>query len=159
MIEDVIPEYLDGEVKALALDFVAWLRMNRMSPTWASGNSWKSSYKGKGICYVKLFTVDRGERNNFRWAISLLFNDFHRYEQSVVNEGMHEIFTAKPWYCHGCGRPSGESCGRKRDVVVGGKELIGVCGNNYLTWANDPNETAVTGIKRLIELEKAARTA
>ena len=34
-IEDAIPEYMDGTMKAAALDFIAWLRANKMSPGWA----------------------------------------------------------------------------------------------------------------------------
>ena len=41
-IENVIPEYLDGDMKKTALDFVAWLRANKMNPVWASANIWNN---------------------------------------------------------------------------------------------------------------------
>jgi hypothetical protein len=152
-IEDVIPDYLDGEMRKLALDIAAFLRANKMSPTWASGNSWKSSCKGKGICYVKLLP----EANAHKWAVTLMPLDWRRYDEWVYAEGYADKFTEKPHYCHGCGRPTGESCGGRKDFTVNGKELKGVCGHNFMRWINDPDTETVNGIKRFLESEKAAR--
>ena len=154
-IEEVIPDYLSGEMRALALDFAAYLREKKMSPGWASGNSWKSSYKGKGICYVKLLSFVR-EKNRYSWAIALLPSDWRRYENWLESDGLMETLSANPWYCHGCGRPDGESCGRKRDAEVNGRTIEGVCGNNFLTWFCDPNAEAMDAIKRILEKERAS---
>lgn len=47
-IEDAINELLDGDNLKNAHKFVAHLRENKMNPAWASTNSWKVAYKGKG---------------------------------------------------------------------------------------------------------------
>jgi len=152
-IEDVIPECLDGEARKLALDIAAFLRANRMSPTWASWNSWKSSYKGKGISYIKLLP----DTNTYKWAVDILPLDRHKYEDWVCSEGLVDKFTEKPWYCHGCGRPAGESCGGRRDFTVNGREIKGVCGHNFMKFICDPGVETVDGIKRFLESEKAER--
>ena len=40
-VEDVISDYLDGEMKRIALDFIAFLRTNKMNPAWTLTNLWK----------------------------------------------------------------------------------------------------------------------
>ena len=152
-IEDVIPDYLEGEMRKLALDIATCLRKNKMSPIWASGNSWKSSCKGKGICYVKLLP----ETNIHKWAVVLMPLDARRYQEWVYNKGFADKFTEKPHYCHGCGRPPGESCGGRRDFTVNGKEIKGVCGHNFMRWINDPDVETVGGIIKFLEWEMQTR--
>ena len=159
-IEDVIPDCLDGEMRKLALDVATFLRANKMSPTWASFNSWKSSCKGKGICYVKLLETNSSMlsyRGGHKWAVTLIPLDWSRYREWVNAEGYADKFTEKPHYCHGCGRPTGESCGGRKDFTVNGKEIKGVCGHNFMRWINEPDAETVVGIKRFLESEKAVR--
>ena len=53
-LEQLIPEYLDGDMRKTALDFVAYMRGNKMSPSYRPSLRYKCTYKGKGICTISL---------------------------------------------------------------------------------------------------------
>ena len=145
-IENVISEYLDGEMKNIALDFVARLRTNRMSPIWASGNSWKSSYKGKGICYVKL---DRG-----KWVVIPLLDHLNQYREIVVNEGLQNTIWVNIFRCEECN----PGCAPGKDRTVLDRVFKNSCYGRPPIVFNDPNEAAIDCIKRLLEMERRARS-
>jgi len=66
-IEDVLNDYLEGDNLQNALDFVSWLRVNKMAPQYISGNlaggmgmSWavvygKKDNKANRVCHIKLY--------------------------------------------------------------------------------------------------------
>jgi len=153
--EDIIPDcaWLDGDMKKNALGFVAWLRVNKMSPTWASTNSWKCSYKGKAICYIKLLCVDRNINNRYSWIIETYFSNGSKYRELLESEGLLKHISNNVWYCHGCHIKPGQQCNRK-NVMILGKEVKGVCGNNYLTTFCDSDEAAVNGVKKIIDFRR-----
>ena len=50
-IENLIPGYLPDDKIELALEFVAWMKSNKMNPAHSgSFNVWKANYNGKNIC-------------------------------------------------------------------------------------------------------------
>jgi len=153
LVEDIIPEYLDGDMKKNALDFVAWLRNNKMSPAWASANAWKVSYKSKSVCYLRLRFLDR-KLNNYSWVIETFFSDRIKYCDLLKSEGLLEHLSNNVWHCHGCGREPPHNCGMRRNVTDLGKEVKGVCGNNYLKFFCDPDEATVNGVMKLIEFRR-----
>jgi hypothetical protein len=55
VIEDIIGKFLKGDALRNAMDFIAFLRENKMNPRWHSANSWRvSGKKGKGVCRIDL---------------------------------------------------------------------------------------------------------
>ena len=50
-IEDVICEYFADvpQTQQNALDFVSWLRANKMSPTWAATDTWAFGFKKNAL--------------------------------------------------------------------------------------------------------------
>jgi hypothetical protein len=65
-IEEIIPDYLDGEFRNAAIQFIEWLRANKMSlrqSTPGNTDGWRAVYKGKAICgiifinHVKAFGI------------------------------------------------------------------------------------------------------
>lgn len=158
-IETLIPEWLDGDMKMNALEFTAWLRANKMSPTWASANSWKASYKGKRICYVKLLYIDReGDKNKkYSWVISVYYTNRDKYNEVVKNEGLQSHIRDNPWYCNCTIGGLPQNCGSRMDVTILGTEIKGVCGGYYHMYFCDPNAKAIDGIKKLIEFERNDR--
>jgi hypothetical protein len=104
-LEDKINEYFDGDIRESALDFAAWLRANKMSPRWASANSWKVMYKQKHVCYIKfdvegytLFDYPVEER---AWYIS--FNSFTEYYHDFKAHGeLKDIVTESLLHCKRC---------------------------------------------------------
>jgi len=166
LIEDVIPEYLDGDIKTSALDFVAYLRENKMKPVWAVQNGWKATYKGKVIYYIRLplyqshFNYKR-ESDKTDWTKSWTFTPYlhniNKYEDKIDNEEMQERILSCLWYANpNCDR--GCPCTNRR--VLFGKEIHLCNGNSYggcATWFTNPNEAETEWIKKLIEWEKQAR--
>ena len=53
-VEEIAPEYLGGEMLDNLLDFVAWMRANKMTPTFANQSKAGVNYISH-ICYLKLF--------------------------------------------------------------------------------------------------------
>jgi len=53
-IDDVVGGILEGDVLNCAQDFISFIKEHKMNPSWASANSWKISYKNKGVCYIRL---------------------------------------------------------------------------------------------------------
>ena len=53
-LEFFIPKYLDSDKKKNALKFVAYMRENKMSPSYRPSLRYKCNYKGKGICTISL---------------------------------------------------------------------------------------------------------
>lgn len=151
-IEDVIPDYLDGDMSKAALDFVAYLRANKMSPTWANANAWKASYKGKGICYVRLEKEGFWDRKGL-WVITPLIDHYDEIEDVIMHEGLQTIIWDNLYYCKQC-HPA--PC-NIRDMTILGKEFKGLCGGRPPVWFWDPDETTINCIKRMLELEKKAR--
>ena len=168
LIEDIINEYLDGDIKNTALDFVAYIRENNMKPVWALTNSWKISYKSKGIFYIRICMEKKYNAYGpigTSWVITPYFSHIHEYEESIVNEGLHNIICDNVFHCVHSGRSdsSGAGCNPNKSCAGGatktvfGKELKGLCVSRPLIWFYDPDETAIDCIKRLLELEQNAR--
>ena len=165
-IEDVINDIItDNEIKKSALDFVAYLRANKMSPVWSVANTWMASCKGNTICGIQL---DWSYQRKADWVVYPYIYQYHtnEYNEIVVSEGLHNTVWGELKYCNGCppktGKPRAKNrpCIGGKDVTVFGKDFKGVCANFShvkMLWFYDPNEVEVKIIKKLIELEKQAR--
>lgn len=44
---------IDNDEKQNALDFINYLKLNKLSLQWGSANSWRINYKSKCVCYFK----------------------------------------------------------------------------------------------------------
>ena len=156
-IEDVIPEILDGDMKSNALNFVAWLRANKFSPGLKLINTWQSSCKGKAICNIALRQDVWKNRNQFWddkfWHIQL-YVGVHQYEEKIKNEGLQDFVWNNLGYCKNC-NGNADICSKKITVLE--KEI-----NNFgcwpLMWVYNPDEEAIENIKKLLLLEKEARS-
>jgi len=99
-IEDVACEFLDGEKLKNALNFVAYLRTNKMSPVWASWNHWRISSKGRGVCSVKIGLPGFSSRYN-AWRIEFQSSGFDD-EKLLPDERLKEIVWANVKNCKHC---------------------------------------------------------
>lgn len=167
LIEDIIPVHLDGDVRNRAVGFVAYMRENKMKPVWASMYTWKCVYKGKGICSIRIaISGERGYSGPPTWVISPNIEHISMYEESILSEGLQNIIWDNLGYCKRCYLCDGSSQKLKAaglppvhvgDCVVLGKEIKGLCLGRPCVGVFNPDEAAVNGIKRLLELEKKAR--
>jgi len=150
LIEDIIPKYLDGDMKKNALGLAAWLRENKMSPGWTLTNWWNINCKGKVICKIQL-----GEEvwsNSKFWFVILNLTHLNAYEESIISENLQQIIWDNIKYCGSCA-----GCAPGSDATLFGKECKSLCHKPLVTVC-DPDEATVDGIKKLLKLEQTART-
>ncbi len=116
-LEDVLNQYLDGEIRQNALNFVAWLRANKMPPQWGSANSWSVSYKKIRVCYIKL--------ENESWYIcpSQYRNGNEYFNDFISNNNLKELVWASLKPCQNC-----LSCSPGINLTVSGREFNNICG-------------------------------
>ena len=165
-VEDVLPYFLDGEMRKTALGFVAHLRENKMTLRWAGiQNVWSANCKGKIICKVMLINdnwKNVPQYSGHSWVVEpyLLFMD--KYKDIIINEGLQDIIWDNFVDCVSC--PSfrkshsyDRPCSPGVTAVILGKEIKHFCATRPLTWIWDPDEADINSIKRLLELEQMAR--
>ena len=167
-IEDVIPVYLVGENKEMALEFISYLRENKIKPTWATHNSWKAIYKSKVICYIRL---PINESDNYskqshvsewkrHWLVTPHLYNMEKYKEQIINEGLLELIWNNYVYCKPC-EPI-RKCAPGVNKNIFGKEFNNLCRGVFYDgcaiWINSPDNSEVNGIKKLLEMEKQTRT-
>ena len=157
-IENVIPEILKNNAKKTALDFVAYLRENKMNPAWTLHNAWKVTNKGNVLCYIRLgwgFWRSRDSENG-KWEVTPYLNHISEYENNITNEGLQNIVLNNLCFCKSCGN----NCSGSIDKTILGeiKNLCdGITTNRFPLPVANPDEADIGNIKRLLELEKQAR--
>ena len=163
-IEDIYSECLAGDTKQTALDFVAYMRENKMAPVWASANSWKCSCKGKGICYIRTHGTAWNHTSDLAsWSVTL-YGDYiygdavNRYYDFVVNENYQDIIwnTRALKKCHRCQPQKCAAAGTEDgfagfSMVFFGKTFENVCRNGDTSFS-DPDARTIAYIKGAIEI-------
>jgi hypothetical protein len=141
-IEDIVSTYFNGETKEIVLDFIAYLLSNKMTPQWASVNSWKISFKSKGVAYIKLW--------NGSWYIDpdVDFGD-SAFEIYATNEKLEKNIVANIEKCINC-LPNGK-CTPGRSVKIFGKDFTNVC---HAPRFQNPNVKELDCIKKIFEYRK-----
>jgi len=169
-IEQYISTHLDGGIKENALDFVAWLRANDMSIRWTSVDTWAANYKGKAICWITIYierreTIVLPDGNLPSWNIALdrIIYMNGRRQNLIIEEGLQNVFWDNVAYCmrnenaSGKGCEMNNECAGGRDLTVLRKEFKNTCYHRSVQRFLDPGESAIEGLKRLLEFEKRIR--
>lgn len=141
-IEEIINTMLVGEKKQSVSDFVAYVKSFRMTPQWASANSWAVSYKNKRVCYIKISDYVAGEGS---WYIrpALGYNDALAefcYKEHLENRMLDNVH-----FCRACGK-----CAPGKRVTFFGKELDNVCCPPIDFEFHDPDIHALDCAKKLV---------
>ena len=187
LIEDMIPDFLDGDMKERALDFAQYLRANKMKPVWTLTNQWKAVYRGKCICYIALVPAETGYitqdsagnrvAENVRWLITPYLEHIKEYEDAIISEGLQHYILDHAIYCaHAFKYPRKKdapavknygliypcniwNCAPGMDVEVCGVQIKNKCrnGNRRHYFFKDPDAAEIDAIKRLLEMEQEAR--
>jgi len=159
-VEEIILEQLHGETRQVALEFIAYLRANKMSPTWSSKNNWKCSYKGKPLCWVKINHDGRNE-----WQVCFMF-EINNFDQSDIDEELLQFYWANPArctyheHCHGFIyakgeiNPNEEFAGFKRTII--GKEFDNMCWLGGVSFPVNPDKKTIEYIKKTLLLRRSA---
>ena len=176
LIEDIILTWFDGEMKHLAANFVARLRVKKMNPTWFLANQWKIACKGKILCRISLNTFWSPKREDTKWVVTTYLQNLKEYEDVIISEDLHHLLWDNVLYCvykPSDSLPSEElrsypgqapcnnhgNCNPGKNITVCGSELTNICcnDNRQYFWIRNPDHVALEGIIKLLELEKAAR--
>ena len=178
--DDIIPEFLDDDLKNTAMSFVAWLRENKMPPRWgpSSANSWTSNFKSKPICGIGLWEhcqpghhrdyVDKRPGSQPCWVITPRLTHLTLYHDAIFDAGLQDFIWNNAKSCvysernpnFGMQKAPGcspnKSCRPGKDITILGKVLKYNCGGFSISFGN-PDETTLSSIKKLLELEQSAR--
>jgi len=136
-IEEIIPEFLDGELKEAAFEFIAYLKLKKHTPRYSSFNSWKVSYKSKMLFYIKI------EKNILSIAFHLeKFNCEH-------NEALIKAIQDNLSPCNACLK----ACRKGMELIVFGKKFTNICHYWTIKFVN-PNINTLEHVKELMECRK-----
>jgi len=174
-IEDVIPDFLDGDLKESALEFAAYMRESKMpfKIHSTSQSSQSARYKNKIICQLMIYSAaDKnfvyGEFTGFQaWLVIPSLDRINNYEDLIIKNGLQNVLWDNALYCV-WGENSGlskknQKCNPNNGCAGGvslarcGKTLKGVCMCRTYPIFRNPNKVEIAAIKRLIELEQKAR--
>ncbi|MCL2546758.1 MAG: hypothetical protein FWE06_06135 [Oscillospiraceae bacterium] len=117
--EDAVTLHLDGETAQSALDFIEFMKENKMSLKHTSGRHWKASYKSKGVCYMLIdengWILRFSQFTRERWFVD--------YEHCITDAGLKEFILSKinPRNC------PDRDCGISRNKMILGKTFDEVC--------------------------------
>ena len=141
-IEDVASAYFKGETKESVLEFIAYIRSNKMTPQWASVNSWKILHKGKSVAFIKLWDGS--------WYVDpdVDFGDIS-FETYVKNQKLEKIIFSNIETCTQC-LPNGQ-CTPGRSIKILGKDFNNIC---HVQRFQNPNNAEVDCIKKIFEYRK-----
>ena len=145
-IEDVISDFLNGDALINALDFIAYLRKNKLNPRWSASGNWTVKYKGKNLLIIRLhgsawqYDVEVGS-----WHID--YKNFDCLDEFASCNDMKNFLYSNVRYCINCC-----ACSPGRDVTILGKQLDNIC---RLVIKN-PNVKALESIKKLVQNVKTS---
>ena len=149
-IEDVFKEKLAGKNQQNALDFIAFLRKNEMSPKVADENCWTFSYSdgAEHVCVLCIYPDEDG----IGWTI---FDNplTSKYDDFQVDEKLKEFALANVKICAvsqglpcGCGNEPG------RRKTVFGKVFDNVCTSEV--GFRNPDDESLKKIMQMLDIWK-----
>lgn len=144
LIEDIIGNALNGEALNNALNLIAYLKENKLSPLWSATNAWKISYKSFSVCFIRVHgAADYHSLEKGTWQIIPFIGE---YDESSLQSDLKEIVWAKKRTCRGCGKcalPLSHVFGKKYDYAC----------EKAIVFTN-PDMKEIECIKKLIELRR-----
>jgi len=154
-LEDVLNDYLEGDILQNALNFISWLRANKMAPQYISGHlggdmgmSWsviygKKNNKANRVCHIKLY--------NNSWHICPS-GDY--YDDFKNNAELETEITAT---LNPCTFEPNQTCTHKCNSGMGhtmtffGKEFSNLCGGFTIRLRN-LDSISLEKVKKIIEI-------
>ena len=155
--EDGLKDFLSSEALKNALDFVDYLKMNKIAVEFSGHeNVWHVRYLNKHICVIVFYDnsakpvcfVDGINKSPVPWTI--FWGDYDEYEHKDIQ--VDECFRKFIWTCvHICEKCP---CNNKMEIcrTIFGKEYKNLC-HCSLAFTN-PDAEALEHIKTLLEMRK-----
>lgn len=151
-IENDIKEYLTGDARRNAQDFVALLCVNKMKferakdGYWADERYWLIKYKDEYVCFI-MVNGSEYENEPEGWIVWSDDSDSDWYADAPLDEHMKEIAWKNVDICGNC-----SSCAGGIRKTIFSKEFEHVC-RTTMRFDNPDSET-VECLKKLMELRK-----
>ena len=148
-IDDAINEYIENEnEKKIILDFIAWLRKNKMSPSWNARNSWKVSFNKHKVF---ILNVDKNIITIRRYFV----NFTNECQTFIINNNLQNLVCNNMTMCSRLENKSCTGCPPSPDftgisINICGKEIKNICRGVIMKFVNPDYET-LAGIKKLLE--------
>jgi len=141
-VEDVITALLKNETQKDALEFVDYVKSFKMTPQWASANSWAVNYKSKRVCYIKVSETSTGDG---RWIVrpSVEYSDSLAFY--CQTEGLTDRMLKNVHYCCACGK-----CAPGKPVEFFGVALQNVCCSPIDFEFHNPDAAALDCARKMI---------
>jgi len=157
-IEDAAREFLTGDALQNVLDFVAYLRENKMAVRWCATNAWWVKYRGSVICSIRIgfegsgwhYDVEPGSWHIGHWMQGMkLFDILAGHDELTSNDDFKEFFWANAHYCRNCG---GCSPGVSAEIL--GKNFDLLC--RGLFRVKNPDKAGMEHVRELVEIKRQA---
>lgn len=145
-IEDYISENLIDETKAIALEFVGFLRSRNIEFYKDSSSCWKNKiyywlkFEGKCVAFIAIKDPDEPENLWTVWS-----DDNIAFHNGVMDDEIKSSAWNHIDFCSHCG-----SCGGGRRKTIFGKEFDGVCGCTFRV--DNPQWSDLLFLKKMVEL-------
>lgn len=153
-IEDTLKDAFSGDSLKNALDFIAYLKTNELSPDSTYPNSF--NYLGESVCVICTFDEAFGKKLESPVPV-IFFNgdDVCEPKNFPVDANLKEFAQANVHFC-AYFTSNGKECGCKdrpgRSIAIFGKEFNNVCHSPL--WVFNPDTEALENIKKLVEIWK-----
>jgi hypothetical protein len=139
MMEDEIRELLTGDLKETALELVAYLNVNHLTPLqWFGPHYWRIPYETNYLCSILM--------DKDRWRVFFFSGDY----SGAFTEGFIQVVQASVMPCISC---TGDNCPKGRNMTVFGKAFSNTCFQFPVQFVN-PNGRTIEYIKELLEYWK-----
>lgn len=170
-IEAVIPLCISGDGQEIALEFITWLRENKMSPSWSGvHNAWDAKCKSSTICKM-------GISNGKDFLVTPYLLNIEEYEHLIIQNDLANFVLDNIIYCchaYKYEREAGSppikhvglnypcdrwNCAPGKDIMICGQKIKNKCrnGNRRFYWFNNPDAIVIEAVKKLILFEQQAR--
>jgi len=145
-IEEVISAVLSGDEQKNALNFVAYLRENKLNPKWSATNAWTVSHKTFRVCFIRLSgAADYHNLEAGTWHILPFIGE---YETTSLDDKLKDIVWANKKPCQTCNQ-----CALQLSNIFG-KKFDTAC-EGSIVFIN-PDSEGLDCAKKLVELRKNA---
>jgi len=132
-MEDKIHEFLDGDLKEIALKFAEYLNESNLAPINVGKDSCKIPYNEHHICMIQF------EPN--QWKFTFFYGDYNsEFDQDFIKTVQKNLKFCSP--CH--------DCTGALDAMIFGENYSNLCSQLTIQFTN-PDNTTLENIKKLLE--------
>ena len=145
-VDDIAREILDEDKLVNVLDFLEFLKNNKLTPRWYATNSWSVKYKNKTVCKIKLNWMPRSSDKGDYWGIYHAHFTrekwFVNYDRYITDDGLKEFIWDNINPPYACSQKGGTvRCKGWPNMTILGKSFKSVCGCYSLVVKNPDGKT------------------